>query len=258
MLIVCPRCETTFSLPDALFKPEKKARCSHCGLVFPMAAAQAPPQPEAEKAPAPKEPPADSQKVKPSFFVRWRKALVGGAALLLLLALGYGLWLTYSSYKDDPAKPSTAETQPGQDAEAQAQAEVERLSGSVSLDEIRQFQVDNTQIGKITVIQGVAVNISKTNKDFVIIEARLLDANGKTLGEPVQQLCGVPLTLFQLQSLSGEELKSTLNNRITILTYNTNIAPGGKVPFVVVFPSPPAAMKKFEVRVIGVQEAAAS
>lgn len=259
MLIVCPRCETTFSLPDTLFNSGKKARCSNCGLVFPMSAPQGSPQaPEAETLPPPSPPEAASgtEGAKTSFLLKYRKFLAGGAALFLLLFLGYGAWLVFSSFSHDSGESSVAGQQTRQDAEARA--DTERLISSVSLDEIRQFQVDNTQIGKIMVIQGIAVNISETNKDFIAIEARILDVNGNTLGEPVQQLCGVPLTLFQLQSLSAEDLKNTLGNRITILTYNTNVPPGGKVPFVVVFPSPPAAMKKFEVRVISVQDAAAS
>ena len=263
MLIVCPRCETTFSLPDALFKPGKKARCSNCGQVFPMSAPDGPPKTEPPAPdPAPKVaavPKTAAAKVP--FLVKYRKLLAGSAALFLLLFLGYGAWLIVGSFtggSNGTETPPVAEKQVGPDAQAQADAQADKRNDSVSLDEIRQFQVDNTQIGKLMVIQGMAVNTSDSNKDFIAVEARILDANGHTLGEPVQQLCGVPLTLFQLQSLSAEELKTMLSNRITILTYNTNIPPGGKVPFVVVFPSPPANMKKFEVRVISVQDAAAS
>ena len=262
MLIACPRCETTFTVPDTLYKPGKKARCSNCGLVFAMSASV----PEEGLAAAPVEKAQPSPIVAPAldkktpFHVRYRKVLAGTAALFLLFLLGYGVWLIIGSFTGDPTAPVTErQTQEQKGAEgALAQAESERLLSGISLDEIRQFQVDNTLIGKIMVIQGVAVNVSDSYKDFITIEARILDANGRTLGEPVQQLCGVSLTLFQLQSLSAEELRATLNNRITILTYNTNIAPGGRVPFVVVFPSPPANMKQFEVRVISVRDAGAT
>ena len=261
MLIACPRCETTFTLPDALYKPGKKARCSNCGLVFAMSA----PAPEKGPAAAPveKAPPppvtVPAPEKKLPFHVRYRKALAGAAAFLLLLLLGYGVWLIIASFVGGSKAPVAAPAEGQQEqAGAAQQADLERLISGISLDEIRQFQVDNTLIGKIMVIQGVAVNTSDSYKDFITIEARILDANGRTLGEPVQQLCGVSLTLFQLQSLSVEELRTTLNNRITILTYNTNIAPRGIVPFVVVFPSPPANMKKFEVRVISVRDAGAT
>jgi hypothetical protein len=194
---------------------------------------------------------------KKSPLVRYRKPLIGVAALFLLLFLGYGVWLVVGSFSGGSEVPVVENKKQEQNG-TPAQAENERLLSGISLDEIRQFQVDSAVIGKIMVIQGVAINNSDTYKDFITVEARILDANGNTLGEPVQQLCGVPLTLFQLQSLSIEELQAALNNRITILTFNTNISPGGRVPFVVVFPSPPANMKKFEVRVISVQNATTS
>jgi hypothetical protein len=194
---------------------------------------------------------------KKSPLVRYRKPLIGVTALFLLLFLGYGIWLIVGSFSGGSAPPVTENKKQEQEG-TPAQTENERLLSPISLDEIRQFQVDNAVIGKIMVIQGVAVNTSDIHKDFITVEARILDADGNTLGEPVQQLCGVPLTLFQLQSLSAEELKAALNNRITILTFNTNIPPGGRVPFVIVFPSPPANMKKFEVRVISVRDATTS
>lgn len=260
MLITCPRCETTFTLPDELYKPGKKARCSNCHLVFAMPGpdrgAEAAASGETVQQPVTAASATDEKNVP--LHQRYRRALAGSAALFLLLFLGYGAWLVIHSFNGVseffPAKNQHTSAQTG-DA---PQGDGEHLIKSVSLDEIRQFQVDNDRAGKIMVIQGVAVNISDRPKDFIAVEARILDADGRTLGEPVQQLCGVSLTLFQLQSLSIEELKATLNNRITILTYNTSIPPGGNVPFVVIFPSPPANMKKFEVRVIGVQEAAAN
>lgn len=34
MLVTCPNCQTTFNIPDAAYKPGRKARCSNCGFVF--------------------------------------------------------------------------------------------------------------------------------------------------------------------------------------------------------------------------------
>jgi len=260
MNIVCPRCETTFSLPDELFKPGKKARCSQCGNVFPMQGpAEAPfPDPEpgfGENAPAS----PSSSKVKFS-FEKYRKAIIGGAAALLVVLLIYGGWLVVSSFfggKAEQADTVASKNQTSGQSDASRptdqQEEYARLINSVSLDEIRQFLVDNLAVGKIMVVQGTAVNISDTSKDYITIETRILDMNNRVLLQQ-RQLCGVPLTLFQLQSLTANELKEALNNRITILTNNTNIPPGGKVPFVTVFVKPPEAMRSFDVRVIDVRE----
>ncbi len=252
MLIVCPQCETTFSLPDELFRPGKKARCSQCGNVFAMTA----PAPEpASPDPAPgigeTASSAPSKRKLPS-VKKYRKPLLGGTAALLVLLLAYGGWLVFKSFTGgaDPDGPAVADQNP---AQPDRQEEYERLINSISLDEIRQFLVDNSQIGRLMVIQGVAVNITPGNKDYVTIDARVLDEKGTVLAQQ-RQLCGVPLTLFQLQSLSESEIKEILSNRITILTNNTNIPEGGRVPFVVVFPKPPETMRTFEVRVIDVRD----
>jgi hypothetical protein len=118
---------------------------------------------------------------------------------------------------------------------------------------VRQFVVENAKIGRIAVIQGVAINVSQSPKEYVVVEGRLMDEGKKPLAQ-VRQICGVPLTLFQLQYLSEEEIKETLNNRIAILTNNTNIPPDGKVSFVLVFSKIPPNMKTFDVRVIDVRK----
>ena len=253
MLIVCPRCDTTFTLPDELYKPGKKARCSNCGLVFPM---QGQGELPAETAPAP---PSKSKPAKPSskaaFLQKYRMPLAGFAAVLLLLFLGYGAWLIVGSFTGGSDTPVAEKKE---DASPQLPPGLKELIGSIVLDEVRQFQVDNTQVGKILVVQGFAVNISDTPKEMVAVEAKLLDKNGNTLGVPLQQLCGVPLTLFQLQNLSISDLQKALKNNLTIMTYNTGIPSGGKVPFVLIFPNPPSNVGKFEVRVISVQESTTS
>jgi predicted Zn finger-like uncharacterized protein len=239
MYISCPSCETTFSLPDELYKPGKKARCSQCGTVFPMSAEAAPdPGPAIGETAAPvlKRLPRPQKKYMPAFMAL--------AAAILLVMLGYGGYLMYSAVTAPPE--NVAETDP---ASPGGSSEQEQLINQISLDEIRQFLVDNVHTGKIMVIQGLAVNKSDGRRDLIAIEARVMDANNRVLAA-VRQVCGVPLTLFQLQSLTEKEIKESLDNRITILTNNSDVPPGGKVPFVVVFPNPPENMRTFEVRVI--------
>lgn len=253
MIIACPRCETSFSLPDELYKPGKKARCSQCGNVFPMPAQE----PEAVRddiTSAFGDTAAPEMPVPPALHL-WKKhmtALIAAAAVLLLLILGYGGFLMYRSFTTASSGTKPVE-EPARDTRPENQAEFEKLINSISLDEVRQFVVDNAKIGRIAVIQGVAINMSQTPKEYIAIEAKLLDSNKRVLAQ-VRQLCGVPLTLFQLQYLSEAELNQTLTNRIAILTNNTNIPPGGKVNFAAVFTKVPENMRTFEVRVIDVRE----
>lgn len=42
MIAVCPQCATRFNIPDDKYRPGRKARCSHCGNVFPLPELRAP------------------------------------------------------------------------------------------------------------------------------------------------------------------------------------------------------------------------
>lgn len=277
MIITCPRCDTSFNMPEELFKPGKKARCSQCGLVFPMLA----PSPEpAPAAPLPSYDPGEAhgQAAPPPAAGRkssgggLKSVLIGLSSLCLLALLGYGGYLVYTSLSGspateaigqpdpsasapvpDPAPPAPDAASAAAKAAADQEAEQARIDSIVYLDDIRQFVVDNAHIGKVMLIQGVAVNKSASNKDYIRIRARLLDENRNVLDEK-EIYSGVPLTLFQVQNLSEQELNEALNNRVTIMTNNTNIPPGGKTPFVVLFPKPSEAVRRFEVRVIGVSD----
>jgi hypothetical protein len=235
-------------LPDELYRPGKKARCSQCGTVFSMPGTPKENSPDPAPGYGETAPPLSApSKPAPRKFVPALMALVG---ILLLAMLGYGGYLVFNTFT--LTLPDTVAEEGGA-APDPARQDHEKRINSISLEEIRQFLVDNATIGKVIVIQGVAVNISDGNKDLITIQARILDDANNPLDE-VQQICGVPLTLFQLQSLTATELKENLDNRITILTNNTNVPPGGRVPFVVFFANPSTKMRTFEVRVIDVRD----
>ena len=243
MIIACPKCETTFSLADELYKPGKKARCSQCGNIFPM------PEEAEEDFDDDFPPLEDSGKTKPGAFKKRLPLILAGVGVFFLILLGYGGYMVYSSFTGS----GSPKVDPGAPAAVAQQTELERRIMSIGLDEIKQFQVDNANIGKIMVIQGVAVNNSSSNKDFIAVEARLLDVNGKIISR-VQQLCGVRPTLFQLQNLGEKELRDVLNRRDTIMINNTNLPPYSRTPFVVVFTKPPQTTRSFEVQVLDVHD----
>ncbi len=264
MIITCPRCETSFSLPEELYKPGKKARCSNCGFIFPMPA-QGRAQPSGE--PAQNSAAIPSIEAKAPALKKKRPYLFALLAIPLLALLAYGAYLMTNSFSSfpfsGPGQKSGTSSEPAQTVEGKKppadpvkeaqQTEQERLINSITLEEIRQFLVDNSEMGKLMVIQGFAVNKGEKNRDYISVEVRILDSENKVLAS-AQQICGVPLTLFQLQTLSEKDLRETLANRTTILVNNTNVPPGGKVPFVVVFPNPTDSMRTFEVQVVGVRE----
>jgi predicted Zn finger-like uncharacterized protein len=249
MIITCPQCDTSFSLPDELYRPGKKARCSNCGNVFAMPALDAG-QGATFTAPA--------EAVAPRPAPAKKRGIVPAAVAIVLLGLlTYGGFLIYSGYFAGDKAAADGKLQAAAPAVQNATKPSPNLVNSISLEDIRQFLVDNVEFGKLMVIQGFAVNTAGTGKDYISVEARVLDDNNTVLAQTTQ-LCGVPLTLFQLQTLPERELKETLNNRTTILVNNTNVPVGGKVPFVVVFPNPPAGMRTFEVQVVDARNTPAS
>ena len=62
------------------------------------------------------------------------------------------------------------------------------------------------------------------------------------------------LSLFQLQVLSEKEMESFLNNKVEILTNNTNVMRGGEVPFMVLFYAPPEGVAEFGVRIVDARD----
>lgn len=123
----------------------------------------------------------------------------------------------------------------------------------IMLQNVRQYYVSNEKAGQLFVIEGKAVNNFKTPKEMIRIEATLFDEKGGTLASQ-DELAGNTVSLFQLQVMTRDELKNALSSQVGILTNNTNIAPGGETPFMVVFFDPPEAVKEFGVKVIDAKD----
>ena len=249
MIVSCPRCETAFSLPDEAYRVGRKVRCSQCGNVFllpelPVADLPLPPPSPSRPAKEKKATPKKSPKLLIIMFV---------ALFISLGGLGYAGYILYH-YISTPSAPVEASPTAGMSAEERRKYEEhEARLKQIVLEDIRQFVVKNDKLGNIVVVQGRAVNKSTEPKDLITVEARLLDANNTLLASH-QQLAGVTLSLFQLQVLGEKELAEALNNKIEILTNNTNVLPGSQVPFVIVFSAMPKNLAWFEVRPVDVKE----
>ena len=91
-------------------------------------------------------------------------------------------------------------------------------------------------------------------KELVELEGAIYDADKKPVGAK-RQLAGTQLSLFQLQVLSEKEMESFLNNKVELLANNTNIPPGGEVPFMILFYDPPENVAEFGVKIVDVKDA---
>lgn len=128
-------------------------------------------------------------------------------------------------------------------------AEKVDLVSLIALRGMRQYNVSNEKLGNLSVIEGKAVNGFAEPRELIRIEAALYDAEGKTLVSK-QQLAGGRVSLFQLQMLGEQELEQALTSKIDIMSNNTNVAPGGEVPFMVVFYNPPDNAAEYGVKII--------
>ena len=225
MEIKCPSCASRFNLPDQLAKPGVKLRCSVCKTVF----AYEPEVPLAEQGPLPDMP---IKKKLPLLKI--------ALALVLVLACAGGGWWYYTS-------KGAAKQQNEQDIAKQVEL--------LTMRNVRQYYVDNEKVGKVFVVEGRVVNEFPQPKELFTVEAGIYDKDQKTLALK-KQLCGVQLSLFQLQVLSEKEMESFLNNKIEILTNNTNVMPGGEVPFMVLFYAPPKGVAEFGVKIVDARDVA--
>lgn len=248
MIVTCPNCSTRFNLPDEQSKPGAKLRCSVCKNVFAL----------------PEEDDLDLGKLKDDLGdnmnldfgdseetpKKRRKSSKKGlvvALLVLMLLLGGGAGLfflapdmlvAYAPWLGAFVKPAATAAQPAED-----------LISRIALSDVRQYPVNNEKTGPITVIEGKTVNGFNVPRELIKVEAALYDKDGRVLIAK-QQMAGNAVSLFQLQALGEQELEQALSNKLGVLTYNTNVPPGGEVPFMIVFYKPPENAAEFGVKVV--------
>lgn len=220
MEVSCPNCSSRFNLPDKLAKPGAKLRCAVCKNVFQLPGEQkaAPPEP-AEKLP-------DLAKPKNRKFL-W----IALIAIFLILAGSGGAW--FWLHEKQPAV-----------SEEDVAKNVEQLT----MRNVRQYTLANEKVGKVFVIEGKVVNEFPEPKELIELEAAIYDKNKNPVAVK-RQLAGTQLSLFQLQVLSDKEMESFLKNKMEILANNTNVPPGGEVPFMILFYAPQEDLSEFGVKI---------
>lgn len=221
MEISCPKCASRFNLPDRIARPGAKLRCTVCQNVFQLPG-QAPSAPAANDL-------LPEMGAKKSRSRKWLWLL-----LLLFLCGGAGAGAWYWFYG------SASET-----STEDAAKKVEMLT----MRNVRQYNLLNEKVGKVFVIEGKVVNEFPEPRDFIELEGAIYDRDKRTI-EAKKQLAGTQLSLFQLQVLTEKEMNSLLNNKMEILANNTNVPPGGEVPFMILFYAPPDNVAEFGVRIV--------
>lgn len=255
MIVQCPQCETAFAVPDEVYRPGRKARCSQCAYVFPLPELDSPLPDESSlfddtlpSAPAFEAPPEKKTRSK-TFHL-----LLVAAVVICLVGVGFGGYLVYSSVqsailakKEKDAAAMVEKRRQAREAEAETRKEQDALVNSITLVDVRQTVVRNQNLGPLVVIQGYARNDFDTAREFIMVEGRLLDKEGNVLTAG-SVYCGVSLTLTQLEILTKEELRNALNDNVSVLANNVDIQPGRQVHFLLVFVGVPLNLYSYEVR----------
>jgi hypothetical protein len=196
--------------------------------------------------------PVQEKKRKKLGAVGWAVMLVfllltAGIAVYVLDPLGWSApgSETQSAEKYTPPPPSSTDenliTDPAELA-------------NITLLDVKQYYVNNDKLGgQLFIIEGSVVNNFPTPVDLIRVEATLLDEN-KNVVVSNQQFCGISISYFQLQVLTEKELTDALSNKLEVLSKNTNVQPGAKVPFIFVFRSVPPTVRAFGVKVIEAQK----
>ena len=235
MEIACPSCSSKFNLPDAAVRPGAKLRCSVCKNVFPLQA----PEGGADGGHGQQPPHEPLQMAKPA---RSKKAILLCLFALVILggAGGGGWWYWKGKAGNIPSAPASA---------LSSAQKVERLT----MRNVRQYYVTNEKTGPISIIEGKVVNGFPAPKELIEVEAALYGQDRSPLVSK-RQFAGTSLSLFQLQVLGEKELEAFINNKLEVLTNNTNIPPGGEVPFMVLFYNPPPTVAEFGVKIVDVRD----
>ena len=186
-----------------------------------------------------------------------KKLLIAVIALVVLVAGGgAGVWflapqlLPFGLGGSPMAENATA---PEGEGAAAPDAAPDAAVRDIVLDKVRQYYVDNDKLGRIFVIEGVAVNGFDKPKELITIRARLLDENDNVL-DSMELMAGNTLSLFQLQVFDKPDFEMAMSDKAGIASRNTNVAPGASVPFMVVFFDPTDAVREFVVDVVSVAD----
>ncbi|EFI35129.1 MJ0042 family finger-like protein [Desulfonatronospira thiodismutans ASO3-1] len=264
MTVQCPNCSTKYRFDDSRLKEDQKVRCTRCKHVFTLSflndedqAYQQPPDPgdslRESADTAPEKPSRDDMHVEITPEEKTGKAgrprlKKIGAVLALFLIVAASLYVALPKIAQHVYIPFVSSER---DAEEVPRKEVftEEDVRDISLENVRQYFVNNEETGQLFVVEGRAVNEFDSPRARIKLRAALYD-NQEQVVQEKEFLAGNAASLFQLQVSSRDELESTLTSQLGILTNNKHIEPGESTPFMTVFFNPPEEVQEFGLEVI--------
>jgi hypothetical protein len=172
--------------------------------------------------------------------------------IVLLAALGTLAFTGYNVYKHpekafsflDPAKIRTL-------------WRTHKMEAQLGKEDLQGYYKEFPAGRRYFVIKGKVVNRSSGPQSLIRVQGNLFGPDGRTVASRAVY-CGNVLTEKELKALSTETIESRLQNKVGEGFSNMDIAPGGRVPFMVVFPSPPKDVDTFNVTVTAAESGSTS
>ncbi len=169
--------------------------------------------------------------------------------ILLLVAGGVFTWLVPNAGRE------LLEAVPGLSAVADylgIETPKQAARGGIELQNVRDHFVKNASIGDVMSIRGTAVNHDTRPVMKIRVKAKLLDAQDQIVGEK-EVYCGNLISDEDLARLTEKEVEERLSIAEGRNPPDTEIAPEGKVPFIIVFMNPPKNADKFIVETVSME-----
>jgi predicted Zn finger-like uncharacterized protein len=115
-------------------------------------------------------------------------------------------------------------------------------------EDVKGFGQDLPGGRRVFVIRGRVVNKSGTAQGLIRVKGNLFGRDGSPIATS-EVYCGNLLSDHELAALPRATIEARLRNQVGEALSNVDIAPGGKVPFMLVFPAPPGKVENFNVLV---------
>ncbi|MBN1381560.1 MAG: zinc-ribbon domain-containing protein [Deltaproteobacteria bacterium] len=122
----------------------------------------------------------------------------------------------------------------------------------VQIENVKQRQMKNLLVGNIRIIEGVVINKSKFHISNIKVKSELLNDKGLVTAQE-ESYCGNLLTDEELTIKTEDEMRKALSDPLGSDVPNERVAPGGQIPFMIIFTREPPDTAKTTVTITGAE-----
>lgn len=162
--------------------------------------------------------------------------------IILMIAGAYGYFFVTLGTTDVMKMIQNIQQQIQQQLLPPAQSQ----QGELRISTTESYYVDNSVIGQLFVIKGLATNNHAVAQSELCVKGTLYQKKGAPLIHQTVY-CGNIISNNELETSSLENLNSQMSNPFGTALSNVNVAPGQSLPFMIVFTDLPDELNEFSV-----------